>query len=380
MKTRTIAVLPGDGIGPEVVAQAVRVVETVAAALDLPWQIRTLPIGADAVETHGTSLPDATRTAAAESDAILLGAVGRPDLDDDPVPDRRPGQALLTLRRELDLFANLRPVRVLPPLVEASTLKPEVVEDCDLMIVRELVGGLYFGQPRGIQDLGNGVRRGFNTLSYDSREIRRVARVAFDLARSRCGRVCSVDKANVLESMALWRQEVVALHAAEYADVALSHQYVDNCAMQLVRAPRQFDVIVTENTFGDVLSDCAAMVTGSLGTLPSASLGALRADGTRPALYEPVHGSAPDIAGRDIANPVGAMLSVEMLLRHSFDLDAAADAVRAAVVDSLREGLLTADLCPTGRQPVGTRAFGDHVLHALRDRLVDARRRACTTT
>ncbi|HYF17557.1 MAG TPA: 3-isopropylmalate dehydrogenase, partial [Ramlibacter sp.] len=373
-------VLAGDGIGPEVTAQAVRALEAVASALDLPWRLRPMPIGAGPALEYGTSLPDATREAAAEADAILLGAVGRPDLDDALQPRRRPGQALLTLRRELDLFANLRPVRPLPPLLHASTLKPEVVEGCDLVIVRELVGGLYFGQPRGIEDLGGGIRRGFNTLAYDTREIRRVARVAFELARTRSGRVCSVDKANVLESMALWRQEVQALHDADYPDLALSHQYVDNCAMQLVRAPRQFDVILTENTFGDILSDCAAMVTGSLGTLPSASLGAPRPDGTRPALYEPVHGSAPDIAGRDVANPVGALLSVELLLRLSFGLDAAADALRAAVIDTLQAGRFTADLCPAGAQPVGTRAFGDHVLLALRDRLADARRTLRRTT
>ncbi len=300
------------------------------------------------------------------ADAVLVGSEGGPKWDDlrlTGAPEMRSG--LSRLRRELDLFANLRPVKPRPALLDASTLKPEVVRGVDLVIVRELTGGVYFGAPRGIERLADGTRRGVDTQVYTSPEIERVARAAFDLARTRRGHVCSVDKANVMKSGVLWREEVQRLRDEEYPDVALTHMYADNCAMQLVREPRQFDVIVTDNLFGDILSDAAAMITGSLGMLPSASLGAMDANRRRRALYEPVHGSAPDIAGQGVANPLGAILSVALMLRHSFGLGSEAELLDQAVNAVLDDGLRTADIAEPGITPVSTAAIGDAVLGAL---------------
>jgi 3-isopropylmalate dehydrogenase len=298
------------------------------------------------------------------ADAVLLGAVGGPKWDNLPFA-QKPERGLLRLRKELDLFANLRPAVVFDPLVDASSLKPELVRGLDLMIVRELTGGVYFGQPRGIETLPGGGRRGINTQVYTDEEIRRVARVAFELARRRRNKVTSVEKANVMESGVLWREEVQALRDRDYADVELEHMYADNCAMQLVRRPKQFDVIVTDNLFGDLLSDCAAMLTGSLGMLPSASLGAADAGGRRRALYEPVHGTAPDIAGKDIANPLATLLSFAMLLRYSFGLPEDADLIEGAVKDVLAGGFRTGDIMGPGLKQVSTTQMGDQVLKAL---------------
>jgi len=301
-----------------------------------------------------------------EADAILFGATGGPEFDAIPREAQRAG-SLLAIRQGFELYANLRPVKPFAALLDASSLKPEVLRGVDMLIVRELTGGVYFGEPRGIETLPDGNRRGLNTHVYHTREIRRVAREAFELARTRRRRVCSVAKENVMEAGRLWREEVQALHDAEFADVELSHMLADNCAMQLVRAPAQFDVIVTDNLFGDILSDCAAMTTGSLGMLPSASLGPKRPDGSRAALYEPVHGSAPDIAGQGRANPLGSILSVAMMLRHSFGRAADADLLETAVSRALDKGVRTADIAsgPTPVAPVSTLAMGDAVLAEL---------------
>jgi 3-isopropylmalate dehydrogenase len=312
-------------------------------------------------------LADGTMARAMEVDAVLLGAVGGPKWDDVPF-ERKPERGLLRLRKEMALFANLRPAIVFDALAEASSLKTELVRGLDMMIVRELTGGVYFGTPRGIETLPDGTRRGVNTQVYTTPEIQRVARVAFELARKRGGRVCSVEKANVMESGVLWREEVQKVHDIEFPDVALSHMYADNCAMQLVRQPKQFDVIVTDNLFGDLLSDCAAMLTGSLGMLPSASLGAPDATGRRRALYEPVHGSAPDIAGQGTANPLACLLSFAMMLRYSLDLGDDADLVERAVAQVLSQGTRTADIATPGATKVSTSAMGAAVLQAL-DRL-----------
>ena len=331
-----ILVLPGDGIGAEVMPHAVRVLER--ACPDIGFDFEYGSIGGAALDSDGVPLTDATLARARGADAVLLGAVGGPKWDDLPM-DRRPERGLLRLRSELDLFANLRPAILFAPLASASSLKPELVADLDILIVRELTGGIYFGEPRGVT-VGNGGRRGFNTYVYEEREIERIARVAFDLARKRRGRLVSVDKANVLEVTQLWR-EVVTEVAADYPDVSLGHMYVDNAGMQLVRAPKQFDVVVTGNMFGDILSDVAAMLTGSLGMLPSASLNA-----GGQGLYEPVHGTAPDIAGRNIANPLATILSAAMLLRYSLDAGDAAARLENAVAATLADGLRTADIMP----------------------------------
>jgi len=299
-----------------------------------------------------------------ESDAVLFGAVGGPKWDNLPFA-QKPERGLLRLRKDMDLFANLRPALVFDPLVGASTLKQEVVQGLDLLIIRELTGGVYFGEPRGVTTLPDGTRRGINTQVYTTPEIIRVARVAFELARKRNNRVCSVEKANVMESGQLWREEVQKLHDAEYRDVELSHMYADNCAMQLVRNPKQFDVIVTDNLFGDILSDCAAMLTGSLGMLPSASLGAADSSGRRRALYEPVHGSAPDIAGKDAANPLACILSFAMMLRYSFDMKDEADLVEKAVKNALAKGVRTGDIMQPGMTRVSTTEMGNAVLGEL---------------
>ncbi len=353
-----LLLLPGDGIGPEVVSQAKRVLAAVSDRFALNLMFDEALIGGAAIDAAGSAYPDATRAKAREADAVLLGAVGGPQWDGLPAMER-PERGLLAIRADLDLFCNLRPAMLFPELADASSLKPELVAGLDLLIVRELTGGIYFGEPRGIRELENGEREGFNTYVYRESEIERIARLAFDAARKRSGRLCSVDKANVLEVTMLWR-EVVERVSKDYPDVELSHMYVDNAAMQLVRAPKQFDVILTGNIFGDILSDTAAMLTGSIGMLPSASL-----DADAKGLYEPVHGSAPDIAGQDRANPLATILSAAMLLRYSLGQGAAADAIEAAVARVLGGGLRTGDIADPGAVPLGTEAMGDAVLAAL---------------
>ena len=349
-----IAVLPGDGIGREITAQAVRVLRR----LELPLELEQAPVGGAGYEAAGDPLPEATLRLARAADAILFGAVGGPQYDALP-RDKRPERGLLRLRKDLGLFANLRPAQVFPELAQASSLRPERVAGLDLLIVRELTGDIYFGEPRGIATLAGGEREGVNTMRYRESEIRRIARVAFEAARRRGKRLCSVDKANVLETTELWRQVVGEL-GNEYADVQLSHMYVDNCAMQLVRDPKQFDVIVTGNLFGDILSDEASMLTGSIGMLPSASL-----DERGKGLYEPIHGSAPDIAGKGLANPLATMLSAAMMLRHSLGRAAEAGRIEGAVRKVLQQGLRTADIYTDGCRKVGTQAMGDAVVAAL---------------
>ncbi len=361
---RKILSLPGDGIGPEVMHQVGRVVEWFDKRRIASFDVTEDLVGGAAFDKHGTPLTDATMKKALESDAVLFGAVGGPKWDNLPFA-QKPERGLLRLRKDMDLFANLRPALVFDPLIGASTLKPEVIEGLDLLIIRELTGGVYFGEPRGVTTLPDGTRRGINTQVYTTPEIIRVARVAFELARKRNNRVCSVEKANVMESGQLWREEVQKLHDAEYRDVELSHMYADNCAMQLVRNPKQFDVIVTDNLFGDILSDCAAMLTGSLGMLPSASLGAADSSGRRKALYEPVHGSAPDIAGKDAANPLACVLSFAMMLRYSFDLAEEADLVEKAVKNALASGIRTGDIMQLGMKRVSTTEMGNAVLGEL---------------
>ncbi len=364
---KKLLMLPGDGIGPEVTREVRRVAEWFDRKRAVGFDLEEDLVGGAAIDDHGTPLADATMDKAMAADAVLLGAVGGPKWDDLPF-DRKPERGLLRLRKEMELFANLRPALCFAPLVEASTLKPEVVSGLDIIIVRELTGGIYFGEPRGIEDLPDGQRRGINTQVYTTEEIRRVAAVAFELARKRGRRVCSTEKANVMESGVLWREEVTKLHKESYADVELVHMYADNCAMQLVRNPKQFDVIVTDNLFGDMLSDEAAMLTGSLGMLPSASLGAADETGRRRALYEPVHGSAPDIAGEDKANPLASILSFAMLLRYSFDLGEEADLLEGAVEAVLAQGGRTADIAQPGAAAISTSGMGDVVLKSL-DRL-----------
>lgn len=360
---RSVAIVGGDGIGPEVTAQGRRVLALVAEKRSLPIKMVDADYGAEAYKKHGKVLPEQTRAAMQAADAILFGATGGPAFDAIPVQERLAG-SLLTVRRDFDLYANLRPVKPIPPLYEASSLKQGVLEGVDMIIVRELVGGIYFGQPRGIEELPGGERRGVNTHIYTSSQIQRAARAAFDLARTRRGRVCSVAKENVMEAGQLWREEVQRVHDSEYADVELSHMLADNCAMQLVRAPAQFDVIVTDNLFGDILSDCAAMAAGSLGMLPSASLGPVQGTGRRAALYEPVHGSAPDIAGKGLANPIGSILSVAMMLRFSLGLPDEADLIERAISDTLASGSRTADIA-NGAKHLSTTEMGDIVVSNL---------------
>ena len=349
-----IAVLPGDGIGTEIVAEAVKVLK----ALDLKFEMETAPVGGAGYEAHGHPLPDGTLKLAKEADAILFGAVGDWKYDKLPRP-LRPEQAILRLRKELALFANLRPAFLFPELANASTLKPEVVAGLDIMIIRELTGDIYFGAPRGIHKLDSGEREGFNTMRYTESEIRRIAHVGFKTAMKRGKRLCSVDKSNVLETTELWR-DVVTEMAPQYPEVQLSHMYVDNAAMQLVRNPKQFDVIVTGNIFGDILSDEASMLSGSIGMLPSASL-----DERQKGLYEPIHGTAPDIAGKGIANPLATILSAAMLLRYTFNQDEAANRIERAVKKVLADGLRTGDIHEPGTRRVGTVEMGDAVAKAL---------------
>jgi 3-isopropylmalate dehydrogenase len=356
---KQILLLPGDGIGPEVVAQAEKIIGWLNRTTTRFTTSRAL-IGGCAYDAVGTPFPAETLAAAKHADAILLGAVGGPKWESLPIASR-PERGLLGLRKELGLFANLRPAICFDALADASTLKREIIGGLDIMIVRELTGGIYFGEPRGVETLPDGTRRGFNTETYTSPEVHRIARVAFELARKRAGKVCSIDKANVLECTEMWREEMQKIRDAEFADVALSHIYVDNAAMQLVRNPKQFDVIVTNNIFGDILSDIGAQLTGSLGMLPSASFGT---PGT-PGVYEPIHGSAPDIAGKNIANPIATILSLAMMLRYAFGLKEEADAIEAAVKHVLEQGLRTADIMQLGMKKLSTDDMGDAIIAAL---------------
>jgi 3-isopropylmalate dehydrogenase len=357
MPTYRIAVLPGDGIGREVTPEAVRVLEAVGRTAGVGFEFEEALVGGAAIDATGQPLPPRTLELCQASHAILFGSVGGPKWDDAP-HERRPERGLLALRKELDLYANLRPAKCFPMLVDASPLKRSVVEGTDLMVIRELTGGLYFGEPRGVERFADGGARAINTMAYTSREIERVARVGFDVARKRRRRLASVDKANVLVVSQLWR-EVVNRVAKDYPDVTLDHVLVDNCAMALVHRPTQFDTLVTENTFGDILSDEAAILAGSMGMLPSASLGG------RVGLYEPVHGTAPDIAGRGIANPIAAILSAAMLLRYSLDLGPHADRVERAVTRALEAGRRTADIAQAGEKVIGTREMGDAIVREL---------------
>lgn len=357
--TKKIAVLPGDGIGPEIVAEAIKVLDCLNAEMNLGLVFENGLIGGAAYDVHGTPFPQQTIDLVKQADAVLLGAVGGPKWESLDI-SVRPEKGLLGLRSELELFSNLRPAILYPQLADASTLKPEVVAGLDIMIVRELTGGIYFGQPRGIRVLENGERQGFNTLVYSESEIRRIAHSAFRIAQKRNRRLCSVDKANVLECTELWR-EVVTEVGKQYPDVELSHMYVDNAAMQLVRAPKQFDVMVTTNMFGDILSDAASMLTGSIGMLPSASL-----DANGKGMYEPIHGSAPDIAGKGIANPLATILSAAMMLRYTFNQVEAADRIEKAVNAALDAKVRTADIYSEGMQKIGTAQMGDAVVSALK--------------
>ncbi|NVZ10357.1 3-isopropylmalate dehydrogenase [Allochromatium humboldtianum] len=356
--SKKILVLAGDGIGPEIVAEAVKVLNALQAEGAIDVTLEEALVGGAAYDAYGDPLPEDTLAAAKASDAVLLGAVGGPKWEPLHI-SKRPEKGLLGLRAGLGLFANLRPAVLYPQLAAASTLKPEIVSGLDIMIVRELTGDIYFGQPRGIETLPSGERRGLNTMVYTESEVERICRVAFDIAMKRGKKVCSVDKANVLECTEMWR-EVATKTAADYPELELSHMYVDNAAMQLVRAPKQFDVMVTGNIFGDILSDCAAMLTGSIGMLPSASL-----NEHGQGMYEPIHGSAPDIAGRGVANPLATILSVAMMLRYSLGAPEAADRIDAAVSKVLDQGLRTADIMSEGMRQVGTAEMGDAVVAAL---------------
>jgi 3-isopropylmalate dehydrogenase len=357
-QTYRITLLPGDGIGPEILDVTVKVLQTVGQQLDLHFEFQEALIGGAAIDQVGSPLPDETLAQCRQSDAVLLAAIGGYKWDTLPRP-LRPETGLLGLRAGLDLFANLRPATILPQLVDASSLKREVVEGVDMMVVRELTGGVYFGTPKGIFETELGQKRGVNTMAYTEPEVDRIGRVAFETARKRGKRLCSVDKANVLEVSQLWRDRITAL-AAEYPDVELSHLYVDNAAMQMVRWPKQFDTIVTGNLFGDILSDIAAMLTGSIGMLPSASLGA-----SGPGVFEPVHGSAPDIAGQDKANPLAQVLSAAMMLRYGLGQPEAADRLEKAVIQVLDQGYRTGDIMSEGMKLVGCQAMGEALMQAL---------------
>ena len=364
IKKRKILLLPGDGIGPEVMAEVEKIIKWFNSKKSLDFEIDKDLVGGAAYDKHGSPMTDEAFYKAQESAAVILGAVGGPKWDNLDF-SKKPERALLKLRKELKLFANLRPAICFKQLVDASSLKPELVSDLDLLFVRELTGGIYFGEPRGIKPIDNGERKGINTHVYTSSEIQRVARVAFDLARKRNNKVTSCEKSNVMEAGQLWKEEVQSIHEKEYSDVELNHMLADNCAMQLVRNPKQFDVIVTDNLFGDMLSDEAAMLTGSLGLLPSASLGAKDKNGNMRSLYEPVHGSAPDIAGQGIANPIATILSFAMALRYSLDLDKEADSLEKAVQDVLDEGLRTKDIISKGMKEVSTSVMGDAIISKL---------------
>ncbi len=361
---KKILILPGDGIGPEVMTQVRRVMDWFEKKHSLGFKVTEGLVGGASYDVHGVPLTDSTLAQALDADAVLFGAVGGPQYDDLPF-DKKPERGLLALRKEMQLYANLRPAIVFEAMTDASALKPDVVSGLDILILRELTGGVYFGEPRGISDLPDGQRKGVNTQVYTTNEILRIAKVAFELARKRGSKVCSTEKSNVMESGLLWREEVQKLRDADYTDIDLSHMYADNCAMQLVREPKQFDVILTDNLFGDMLSDLAAACTGSLGMLPSASLGDPDAQGRRRGLYEPVHGSAPDITGQNKANPIAMILSYAMMLRYSFDLGEQADMVENAVKNVLNSGVRTPDIMGPGTAKVSTSTMGDALLREL---------------
>ena len=364
VKKRKILLLPGDGIGPEVISELKKVIKYLNSKRSLDFEIDEDLAGGASYDKHGTPITDEVFYKALESEVVMLGAVGGPKWDNLEF-SKKPERALLKLRKELKLFANLRPAICFKQLVDASTLKPEIVSGLDIMIVRELTGGIYFGEPRGIKPIDNGERKGINTHSYTSNEIIRVARVAFDLAKKRSNKVTSCEKSNVMEAGQLWKEEVQALHDKEFKEVELKHMLADNCSMQLLRNPKQFDVIVTDNLFGDMLSDQASMLTGSLGLLPSASLGAKNKDGEMRAMYEPIHGSAPDIAGKGLANPIATVLSFAMALRYSLDLDKEADDLEKAVQEVLNDGLRTKDIVSKGTKEVTTSQMGDALISKL---------------
>ena len=364
IKKRKFLLLPGDGIGPEVVGEVKKIINWFNKNKSLDFEIDEDLVGGTSYDKHGTPITDEVFYKALESEAVILGAVGGPKWDNLDF-SKKPERALLKLRKELKLFANLRPAICFKQLVDASSLKPELVSDLDIMFVRELTGGIYFGEPRGIKPIDNGERKGINTHVYTTSEIERVARVAFDLARKRNNKVTSCEKSNVMEAGQLWKEEVQSIHEKEYQDVELNHMLADNCAMQLVRNPKQFDVIVTDNLFGDMLSDEAAMLTGSLGLLPSASLGAKDKNGNMRSLYEPVHGSAPDISGKGIANPIATILSFGMALRYSLDLDKEADTLEKAVQNVLDAGLRTKDILSKGKKEISTSEMGDAIISKL---------------
>ena len=365
VKNRKILLLPGDGVGPEVVTEVKKVIQWLNSKKSLDFKIDEDLIGGASIEKHKNPITDEVFYKALESEAVILGAVGGPKYDNLEF-SKRPERALLKLRKELKLFANLRPAICFKQLVDASSLKPEIVSGLDIMIVRELTGGIYFGEPRGIKLIENGERRGINTHSYTTNEIIRVARVAFELAKKRGKKVTSCDKSNVMEAGVLWREEVQSLKDKEFKDIELNHMLADNCAMQLLRNPKQFDVIVTDNLFGDILSDEASMLTGSLGLLPSASLGAKDKNGNMRSMYEPVHGSAPDIAGKGIANPIASILSFAMALKYSLNLDKEADILENAVQEVLDEGLRTKDIISKGMKEVSTSQMGDAIISKLK--------------
>jgi 3-isopropylmalate dehydrogenase len=367
MTQYTLTILPGDGIGPEAMTEVRKVIDWMQTEEGLSFTLHEDDIGGAAYDRYGVPLADETLAKCQSSDAVIMGSVGGPQWDSVDY-DKRPEAGLLRLRKEMQLFANLRPALVFNALIDASTLKADVIRGLDILIVRELTGGVYFGEPRGIEDLGNGQRRGVNTQVYETYEIERVGRVAFDLARKRNNKVTSCEKANVMESGKLWREEITKIHQADYNDVTLEHMYADNAAMQLLRKPSQFDVIVTDNLFGDLLSDAAAMLTGSLGMLPSASLG----DSGKPGLYEPVHGSAPDIAGQGKANPLATILSFAMALRYSLDCGAQADAIERAVEQVLENGIRTPDIMAEGCTEVSTTSMGDALIETLQQRKAQA--------
>ena len=366
VKKRRVLLLPGDGIGPEVIAEVKKVINWFNDKKSLDFEIDEDLVGGISFDKHGTPLTDEVFYKALESAVIMLGAVGGPKWDGVEF-SKKPERALLKLRKELKLFANLRPAICFKQLVEASSLKPEIVSGLDIMIVRELTGGIYFGEPRGIKPIDNGERKGINTHTYTTSEIERVSRVAFDLAKKRNNKVTSCEKSNVMEAGQLWREEVQAIHDKEFKEVELEHMLADNCAMQLLRNPKQFDVIVTDNLFGDILSDEAAMLTGSLGLLPSASLGAKDKNGNMRSMYEPVHGSAPDIAGKGIANPIATILSFSMALKYSLNLDKESKELDAAVQKILDDGLRTKDICSKGNKEVSTKDVGDAIIACLQN-------------
>ena len=364
-KKRKILLLPGDGIGPEVVGETKKIIEWLNKNKSLDFSIEEELIGGASIDAHKIPITDEVFYKSLECDAVILGACGGPKWDNLEF-SKKPERALLKLRKELKLFANLRPAICFKQLVDSSTLKPEIVSGLDIMIVRELTGGIYFGEPRGIQPIKNNERKGVNTHSYTTNEIKRIARVAFDLAKKRKNKVTSVEKSNVMEAGVLWREEVQLLKDKEYINVELEHMLADNCGMQLLKNPKQFDVILADNLFGDMLSDEAAMLTGSLGLLPSASLGSKDKNGKLRSLYEPVHGSAPDIAGQNIANPIATILSLSMALRYSLDQDKEADLLDKAVQGVLDENLRTKDIMSSGKKLVSTKAMGDAIISKLK--------------